>query len=152
MRGSRASGVQQLIRARADRHRGQLDGHAFEHEVGAVALAEREKDAAPAGRLEAHGTHLDDVGPADLHVLHEVASRGVGHDLPASAARRQGRPDNGAVDRRPVILDDASLKRSECDALRAEWTRGQTQRDHPDGEQAKLWDHPLGRSNSRNRG
>src|SRR5882672_2065064 len=152
MRGSGATGIEQLVHARAHGQLRQLDDTRLEDEIGAVALAEPQKDPVPAGRLEAHGSRLDHVGPADLHVLHEVASRGVGHDLPALAAGRQDRRYNGALHRGPVRLDDASLKCGGSDPLSAEWTRGQAQRESSDGEHSRGRAHPLGASNFWNRG
>jgi len=137
VRGPGAAGVEQRLPARAHGQRRELDDIRLEDEVGAVALAELEDDAVPACLREAYGSRVDDVGPTDLHVLDEVASGSVGDDLPMRAARRRGHSDDGAVDRRPVTLDDAALKRGGCDSLRSECTGGQAQRERCKGEQAR---------------
>ncbi len=152
MRRSGAAGVDQRMHARAHGHVRQLDDTRLEHEIGPVPLAEPEPDAAPAGGPEAHGSRLDQVGPADLHVLQEVASRGIGHDLPAGATFRQRHCHNAVLDRCPIGLEDTSLQRGRCDPLRAERGRGRAQRQPSKGEQSEARAHRLGRSRAWNRG
>src|SRR5256886_3512580 len=152
VRGPAASSVQLRVQTRADGQCLELDDRGLEHEIGAVALAEDEDDARPTDRSEPQGPRVDEVGTAGLDILQKVSTRRVGRVMPMRAAGCQGRRDNGAVDRRPVALDDASLKRRGCDPLRAEWPRGQAERQHAHRERSRAWAHPLGRSNAWNRG